>query len=171
MSFRVKQFRVEIVERVLKWLDEVDPGIYSTSAVELVVGTAAHESELGHSLKQVGGGPALGIYQMEPATHDDIWNSWLVHKPRLAVLVDDLGTNALSDDGNEQPAALDMVGNLWYATAMCRCHYRRVREPLPSAGDLHAQARYWKKHYNTPKGKGTVKDFIKNFPNQLIGRR
>jgi hypothetical protein len=42
--------------------------------------------------------------------------------------------------------------NLAHATAMCRVHDRRAPEPLPPAGDLEAQAAYWKAHYNTAAG-------------------
>lgn len=54
--------------------------------------------------------------------------------------------------------------NLIYATAMCRVHYRRVPEPLPPAGDLEAQAAYWKAHYNTAAAAdaGTVARFVED---------
>jgi hypothetical protein len=45
---------------------------------------------------------------------------------------------------------------------MCRVHYRRVREPLPPAGDVEAQAGYWKAHYNIDAGAGTVARFIED---------
>ena len=54
-----------VIEPVLKTLD-----LYSEDAVNLVLGTACVESECGRWLHQLGTGPALGIYQMEPDTHD-----------------------------------------------------------------------------------------------------
>lgn len=42
---------------------------WSQPAEDLVMGTAAQESRLTY-LRQLGGGPALGLWQMEPATHD-----------------------------------------------------------------------------------------------------
>ena len=54
----------------------------------------------------------------------------------------------------------DLETNDLYACAMCRIHYQRVREPLPDADDLEGQAAYWKAHYNTPLGAGTVEHFI-----------
>ncbi len=49
-----------------------------------------------------------------------------------------------------------------YATAMCRIHYLRVKEPLP---DIHpvTMGSYWKKYYNTELGKGTVEEFVENW--------
>ena len=44
--------------------------LWSPSAEELVLGTAIVESGLTY-LKQHGDGPALGLWQVEPATHDE----------------------------------------------------------------------------------------------------
>lgn len=54
-----------------------------------------------------------------------------------------------------------------YAAMMCRIHYRRVSEPLPAAGDLPAQAAYWKKWYNTELGAGTEAEYIEHW-NQVM---
>lgn len=54
----------------------VEMGHYSPAAEALLLGTAAHESHGGRYLSQIRG-PARGIYQMEPATHDDLWRHYL----------------------------------------------------------------------------------------------
>ena len=54
----------------------------SNSAVNLLLGTAAQESRLGKYLHQING-PALGIYQCEPNTLDDIFNKYLRHRKEL----------------------------------------------------------------------------------------
>jgi len=46
---------------------------------------------------------------------------------------------------------------------MCRMHYYRKSEPLPESDDVRALGEYWKKHYNTVKGKGTVDEFVENY--------
>jgi len=38
-----------------------------------------------------------------------------------------------------------------------------VTESLPPYNDIPALARYWKQHYNTPEGKGTEEEFVKNY--------
>ena len=43
---------------------------------------------------------------------------------------------------------------------MARIRYLRVAESIPKAGDIKAQANYWKKHYNTPLGKGLPSEYI-----------
>lgn len=47
----------------------------SSSAVNLLLGTAAQESAFGTYLRQIGGGPARGVFQMAPATAKDIWEN------------------------------------------------------------------------------------------------
>jgi len=70
----------ELISRVLEQLD-----LYSRDAVELLMLTAAAESNLGEYLRQVGRGPALGIFQMEPSTETDIWYNYLRYRSELAL--------------------------------------------------------------------------------------
>ncbi len=149
----IPQFRELVIRPAL----EVVNG-YSEAAEELVLGTAIQESRLQY-LKQLGGGPALGVFQMEPATHDDIWNNYLAYRQELADLVQMLA----APNGGNHPTANELIGNLWYAAAMCRVHYRRVPEPLPDAGDVPGMAAYWKEHYNTFEGAGTEEEYEENW--------
>lgn len=114
------------------------------SAQVLLLGTAMVESRLVY-LHQIGGGPALGIYQMEPATIVDIWDNYLKYRENLAGLIRPLM--------NEGMSKIEQIkGNLYYATAMARIHYRRVPKPLPQAADAVGMAAYHKEHYNTHLG-------------------
>lgn len=124
------------------------------AAEELLLGTAIQESNLTHRT-QLGGGPGLGLYQMEPATHDDIWNNYLKYRPELAANVSALLTS--------QDKLHNLQHNDAYATAMSRVHYSRISSPLPAAGDFSGQASYWKAHYNTPLGKGTTSQYMSNW--------
>ncbi len=145
------QFRVEVVRPVLVHL-----GLHSAAAENLLVGTALHESGGLRWLRQLGGGPAFGIYQIEPSTHDDIWRNYLRFRPRLNDRVARLA--AIEPTRPEQ-----LITNLAYATAIARVHYLRVPAPLPDADDLGGLARYWKRHFNTHKGAGTVAGFIESY--------
>ncbi|MDX1428656.1 MAG: hypothetical protein R3282_00145, partial [Rhodothermales bacterium] len=53
---------------------------------ELLLGTAIQESLL-EFRRQLGGGPARGLFQMEPATHDDCWENYLNFRRSLAETV------------------------------------------------------------------------------------
>ena len=122
-------------------------GLHSAAAEELLLGTALVESQLVHR-EQLAGGPALGLFQMEPRTHDDIWRHYLRYRTKLARKVDAL----LSRPGADRPA--ELLAHERYAAAMVRIHYKRVAEALPSAGDTAGMTRYWKRYYNTRRGKG-----------------
>ena len=39
--------------------------------------------------------------------------------------------------------------------------------PLPEAGDIEGQAAFWKQHYNTPFGVGTVSKYAYKVPKAL----
>ena len=65
------QIRSMVIRPSLKKL-----GLHSTSAEELVPGTAIVESGLTY-LKQHGEGPALGLWQVGPATHEDLYTNFL----------------------------------------------------------------------------------------------
>mgnify|MGYP001565764624 CR=1 FL=1 len=159
MSFDARQFRECIIRPTLKALEPEIP--HSIVAEELLMLTAAQESHLGTYLKQKGG-PALGVYQMEPATHVDLYRNFIQLRPSLAEKLR-LMVPSFPVVGSEI-----LVGNLYYATAIARVHYFRVAEPLPS---LHTEAlaKYWKKHWNTELGKGTVNEALANYARYING--
>lgn len=126
-------------------------GLWSQEAEDLLVGTACAESLCGKYRKQINGGPALGIFQMEKRTAYDILQNYLSYRLDLKRKVvefwdtkKDLGENLEKNDK--------------FATAMARVHYYRVKEAIPK--DKKEMANYWKKYYNTPMGKGSPEDFI-----------
>jgi hypothetical protein len=129
--------------------------LWSHAAENLLIGTALVESHLTY-LKQVPDGPALGLYQMESATHDDLWENWLTHRSMYARLV----RHHIGDRYPPPNRAQAMLWDLRYATMMCRLQYRRFPEALPSADRIDGLARYWKRHWNTSLGAGRVDKFV-----------
>ncbi|MDW2204310.1 hypothetical protein R7007_21815 [Vibrio sp. 1636] len=140
--------------------------LHSQAAEQLIVGTIYQESEA-HFLKQVGGGPALGVIQMEPATYRDIWDNYLAYKRTLANQITELSSMESLDE-DMRPHVTQLITNLAFAVAMCRAHYLRKKPPLPKAGDIEGLAKYWKEHYNTPMGAGKVEEFIDRFPREIL---
>lgn len=136
-------------------------GLHSPQAEELMIGTCAHESKGGTYLKQVGG-PAIGIWQMEQPTHDDIWRRYLPSQPIKSSLM------ANHCQIRTQPSADIMMYHLTYACAMARLAYARHEEPIPKT--IEEQALYWKHFYNTSKGGGTVEEYINDYQN-FIGKK
>lgn len=138
-GLNLSQFKAQIVQPVV-----VAMGQGGAAAVNLLTGTALAESGLSY-LAQIQG-PALGLWQMEPATHDDCWTNWLRYHPDLAEEV-----LTLSGMVAQQPAAT-MVWNLRYACAMARIKYLRAPALLPAANDAPALSAYHKQNYNTALG-------------------
>ncbi len=130
-------------------------GLGGDAAEELLLGTALQESGGGLRLAQRGG-PARGVWQMEPATLADIERNYLAFRPALAQRIAALAAPGLG-------AADQLAGNLYYACAMARLVYARAGPPLPASGDLAAQAAYYKAHYNTPQGAATEAEYIANW--------
>lgn len=147
---------------LLRWI--ISPtldylNLRSPSAEALLLGTGLVESQLQH-LSQLPGdglepGPGLGLFQMERATHDDIWKNYLAYRQDLRSKVQLLA--AVTPE-----KYLQLVSNLAYSAALCRLQYVRVAESIPAANDWEGLARYWKAHYNTSVGKGTVAHFLRN---------
>lgn len=147
MQLSAKYLRGQIIQPVLKTL-----GLYNLSAENLLYGTCAQESLMGKYLVQING-PALGIYQIEPETHQDVWNNFLKYRPELADKIKSLG----------DPCDNELINNHMYSTAIARVIYFRIRANLPAANDIVGLAKYWKTYYNTVLGKGRVQDFIKHY--------
>jgi hypothetical protein len=120
--------------------------LLSDEAVELLVFTCAVESDGGTYLKQIGG-PALGIYQMEPKTYNDIWQNYINHSSSLKLKL------VLNFNAGFMPDEDRLIYDLRFATAMARIHYLRVAAPLPKLYDLDGLWSYYKAYYNTSKGK------------------
>jgi hypothetical protein len=147
----INQFRELIVKSSLN-----DLMMYSEDAEELMVFTCSTESLGGTYLAQVGG-PALGIYQMEPLTYNDIWQNYINQDPKLNLKM------IMSFRCNKMPPEEWLIYDLRFATAMTRLFYARIKEPLPSAKDIDAIWAYYKKYYNTIKGAAVKEDSIQHY--------
>lgn len=151
-------FLRDVIDPALDLL-AIDDSESFASARLMLLGTAVQESLLKHveQLPDKRGkrGPALGYFQMEPITHNDIWENYLKYKPMFAAQIVHIAGFA---SGVPKPALLKF--HPIYAATMARVHYRRKPGNIPSAGNINGMAAYWKKHYNTPSGKGKESEFI-----------
>jgi len=154
------QLREYIIVPTLEALAAFDERMNTSAAVELLMGTASQESRLGHYIVQLGGGPALGIYQMEPDTHQSIWDNYLI-KPEKWELRKIMISMLVEDNYGDYPDEWEMVINLRYSTAMARIRYWYVPEALPE--DIEGQAAYWKRYYNTEGGSGTIEEYLNRY--------
>lgn len=140
------QIRDLVVVPALTTIGHAEP-----AAVRLVIGTGLIESQYQY-LSQIGG-PALGFWQMEPATCNDTWDNYLTYQLPLRNTVISLMTHL--SDKNDQ-----LIWNLQYAAAMCRIKYLRSPFPLPAADDLEGMAGMYKTVYNSALGSADPNKFI-----------
>lgn len=151
----IEQLRLYVVRPTLEYLAPEIP--YSLEAENLLLATAMHESKLTH-VRQLDGGPARGLWQIEPGTEHDNWENYIRFDSSLNDKMKSLSGHR----------SLDLTGNLPYQVAHARIKYFRDREPLPTSDDILAQARYWKRVYNTAEGKGSVVKFIRDYPMEIL---
>ena len=117
------------------------------------MGTALIESKLTylHQIK----GPALGLYQVERRTLDDLYATYLVRKERFSIAMDEM----LGHMEAEQAVTVNLV----YASAVARLLYWRSPMPLPAKDDVEGMAHFWKACYNTTLGKGVEGEFVRHY--------
>lgn len=148
-----EQFRDHIIRPSLAYI-----GLNSLSAEKLLLGTCAAESAMGTYIKQENGN-ALGVFQMEPKTHDDIHNNYLRYHDRMRRDIFKIAGMKQHNIGTI-PYDTNLMINLVYATLMARVHYYRVAEELPGNNDIEGMGSYWKRYYNTEGGKGSIEHFL-----------
>jgi hypothetical protein len=150
-----------LIEHVLSAI-----GAKTNEAVDLLMLTAAQESNLGEYITQRGG-PALGIFQMEPATLYDLYNNYLRYFPSRADFLKSFRTACSLE--------MDLTGNLLFQIAAARMQYLRKKGNIPVKKDygddygyVESLAKYWKKHWNTDLGRGTVAGAVQKYYKYVI---
>jgi len=168
-------FNAQRIWRIcLECAETVTPGPKSYSAATLLFGTCAQESALRYERqllkpdltdKVIGG---FSKWQLERGSVSDS----MLALQRNAVLAR-RATDFLFADQNASTAwvatrkpedilwAMRMQDNDHLGALFCRLHYLRVPEPIPV--EIEGQAKYWKDHYNTALGAGTVEYYMANW--------
>lgn len=144
-----KQLRELVIQPALHSI-----GLWSQEAEDLLVMICAHESNGGDYIAQISG-PALGIYQMEPATYNGLWSKMRGTEEKYMIL----GSKILfACHFTGKPDVNEMVWNMKYATMMARVFFLPNREPIPI--DIEDLSRYAKKYWNTSEGKATANQYL-----------
>ncbi len=161
MGICARELRSLVIRPTLKHLK-----LWSPAAEELLLGTAAQESGLGEHLK-MDNHRALGIYQITPRMHRNIWDNYLARQPELASRVRGL---ASQHEFLQHPHA-ELATNLAYATAVAMMVYLRRGTLLPS-GTQNSPARLgrcWHNNFHS-KPQGTVGDFIDHYQDLVLSK-
>lgn len=117
---------------------------WSLPAHEAIMMIVAHESHGGTYINQVKG-PALGVIQMEPATHDSLW----MHADRIKHNAAQCGVVK-----NANALEWDLKYNIFMARSML------LTDPNPIPADRVQLSAYLKDFYNTAGGKAKPDDYL-----------
>lgn len=123
----------------------------------LMLDSAAVETHLGRDFRQHGysmqsNKGAFSPWQIELKTSYDIWDKYIIKKPALYHKMCNIRGKLSDKDA--------LIGNLYYACAIARLQYSRHKEPLPSATDVKARFKYYKKYFNSYRGDTSEQEFI-----------
>ncbi|GGY72561.1 hypothetical protein GCM10011613_16950 [Cellvibrio zantedeschiae] len=139
MGIYVNDLRELIIRPALEHLNE-----WSQTAENLLLGTAAQESQLGFRV-QSDTGDSLGIYGIKAQTHIRVWDEFLVTDPELASRLRGLASQQQFLKFPHQ----ELITNLSYASGMAWMMYKRCHLKFPANADIHELASYWLNLYAT----------------------
>jgi hypothetical protein len=140
-------FKHFCTEALLDW------GLHSDHCVELLAMIAAHESLGGKYRKQIGG-PALGLFQIEPVTHNSVWDN-----------SDSIRARAKRYGVTEDVSKLESDDR--YSIWVARHYLAMDKNPLPKTPE--AMAAYCKSYWNRT-GKATPEKYLNDWQAWRDGR-
>ncbi|WP_020584909.1 hypothetical protein [Endozoicomonas elysicola] len=159
MGICAKELRHYVVRPALKHL-----GMWSPTGENLLLGTAARETGLGFHLK-LANHQALGIYQISPRMHRNIWDYFLAPQPDLSSKVRGLASQRefLSHPHHE------LATNLVYATAIAWLVYHRAGINIAKIDkdDILSMGKLWHKYFHS-RNPGTAQSFCDSYQNMII---
>lgn len=154
----------DVVDTVTKLTDPKDELIRSRAA-DLIYRTGVHESGYLKNVRQIGGGPARGLTQVEKNTALDIVQNYAKsRKDVMNVLTTVSGKSQTQLMGMSKEGIGSLIEeNQAFAAALTRYKYKISPEAIPVS--LEDQAAYWAKNYwagNNNLRKEKIRQFISN---------
>lgn len=171
MTALAEALRLNAIRPALQALALRPEGLWTQTDEAQVLNTAAHESG-GFTLRvQLAGGPARGLWQMEPPTFRWLYDQCLAAHPVLKGKVDALWPNDGSDPW------LQIETNDTFAAALCRLRYWFSAAKLTfDPRDVFESARCWSAYYNTRRDPqleaqfvANVRRYVEDVPGQQLG--
>lgn len=152
MGIRASELRLQVIRPVLQRLHRWSPVMEN-----LLLGTAAQASQLGHLIKQ---GRGLGLYGIEKDAHQDVWDRYLAHHAEAASLVRGFASQR---EFLSEPE-LELISNMAYSTAIAWALYESHEAQYPTdARDLEALALCWYRYFPRQHITESPSDFIEHY--------
>lgn len=136
-----------VVEMATKICDCVGHGKYNT-AVEMIIETAIAETGLGR-IEDKTDGAGMGITQFDKIPFADVRDRSIKLRPAI---LKELGVDIAKVNWD------DLRYNIFLSLLFARLLYWLKGDPIPAT--IEERAKYWKLHYNTKDGKGTVEHYL-----------
>lgn len=128
--------------------------------ISLIIETAATESFFGKEITQRRG-PALGVFQMEPATYTCIQDNYLKYNNSIRLYILGYKDRSLSNIDN-------LKTNIPYQTAYAITLYARYgAHEIEDLSSINVRAQIYKQIWNTYKGSGSVEKFLADASDKL----
>jgi hypothetical protein len=137
MGIYVNDLRELIIRPALEQLNE-----WSQTAENLLLGTAAQESQLGFRM-QSDTDNGLGLYNISAYTHTQVWDKFLITDPELASRLRGI---ASQQQFLKSPHS-ELISNLSYASGVAWMIYKRCHLKLPDSSNIHELAKCWFNYY------------------------
>ncbi|KFL90784.1 hypothetical protein AmDm5_0732 [Acetobacter malorum] len=137
-------------------LAALPPALNTLSRMQGVLGIGNKESGYRYLVQTNPAETAKGFWQMETATHDDMWRNFIRYRPNLQAALLGILSGA-------KPEAARLVDRPIYAAAMCAVHTYRSPDALPAVNDAAGWASFWKRDYNTEGGAGVAAEAVPYF--------
>jgi len=175
---KAKDIEQYVVRPALRALGIYNDKMYSEAAVQLMMGTIAQESDMGAFSSQIGGGPALGLGQVERATHTDNMVNFVSGRKDLLDCIQSVSLVPIAGFFSEEPQFfyseefhLQLEYNWIYNIVHARLKFWRAPEALPELDDLAGMGEYWDKYYNANPHKGTAAEWLDSYNYFVLGKR
>lgn len=173
----IKHYQDSIINPVLL---AMGGRFYSRDASILLCAILCHESARGRWVAQLEGGPAAGLFQIEPTTARDIIHRYLFQKrPDLKEQIDIGFLSHFSSPVNwpaDTPNALRSacLRDRFLNVVLARLKLAMDPKSLPKISGqpietaIESAYRYYKRIYNSPGGDAELHEFKRDFPRELL---
>ncbi len=151
----------QVIEPTLKYLNDLN-----NSTVELLLGTAAIESNLSPLTEGNPDTKGVGLFNISPQSHTDIWDTYLAFDPDLASKIRGLA----SQRSFLTNPHIELSTNLAYATAIAWCIYRRSSVSLKEKESIKNLSLLWNTYYRQSDSVNTSSDFCHRYINLVKGQ-
>lgn len=122
------------------------------NAHKILIETAQQETKLGYYPDKFPYLHGIGLCQFDLIGFQDVKQRT---RPRIVKTIKRNFKLNINDVRHRELAYSPFLSLLF-----CRLFYKLRPDPIPQK--LHDRAKYWKKHYNTKIGKGSVEEYVKN---------